>query len=89
MKTIKFISDPGHGWALVLTSELRALGIVDKISRYSYLNGQTAALEEDCDLGVYCEALRAAGIDYAFDEQYEENTAIRNWASFDAGRVTP
>ena len=88
MKTIRFVSDPGHGWALVLTSELRALGIVDKISRYSYLNGQTAALEEDCDLGVYCEALRAAGIRHSVGAYKLEEEGVRLFSRIEGDYFT-
>lgn len=89
MKSITFVSDPGHGWALVPIGELHALGIVDKISKYSYINPTwtVAALEEDCDLAVYLQALTAANETWTFDERYEENTTIRNWPSFNAVRA--
>lgn len=61
-KTILFYADPGHGWAKVRRSELVKLGIADKISSCSYQKGVYVYLEEDCDLSVYMDALRARGI---------------------------
>jgi len=54
--TYTYIVDSGHGWLKVPHSELRTLGIADKISLYSYSNGSYAYLEEDCDAGVFIDA---------------------------------
>lgn len=53
-----FHSDPGHGWLAVNVTELHALGIADKITRFSYLSrdGHVAYLEEDCDLSTFARA---------------------------------
>lgn len=59
---IAFFSDPGHGWARVPRAKLVKLGIADKISSFSYQKGVNVYLEEDCDLSVYIEALKARGI---------------------------
>lgn len=48
--------DPGHGWLQVPLAELKELGILNKISMYSYTDGEYAYLEEDCDMGVFLEA---------------------------------
>lgn len=61
-KTILFYADPGHGWAKVRRAELVDLGITEKISSCSYQKGEFVYLEEDCDLSVYMDALRARGI---------------------------
>jgi hypothetical protein len=57
-----FISDPSHGWLRVKTKELRELGILDKISHYSYASptGKSVYLEEDGDVTVF---LKAKGIE--------------------------
>ena len=65
-KTIQFYADPGHGWAKVKKSELATLGIAHQISPYSYERGDYAYLEEDCDLSLYIDALRARGCAYKF-----------------------
>lgn len=57
-------ADAGHAWLAVDRLLLRALGIEDKISSYSYMDGAIAYLEEDCDAGVLANALKAKGIEY-------------------------
>lgn len=64
-----FHYDPGHGWLEVPLSELRKLGIADKISIYSYMSGDVAYLEEDCDAPLF---MGAAGI--SFDDTREVHT---------------
>lgn len=53
-----FYQDNGHGWLKVKKSELRELGIIDKISLYSYQSesGVWAYLEEDCDFLKFINA---------------------------------
>ena len=81
--SLRFISDPGHGWLEVPVSELVRLGIATQISRYSYKKGAMAYLEEDSDAGVYLGALEAAGEPRpALDEVYQERTPIRGYASY-------
>lgn len=60
--TLNFYEDPGHAWARIAKSKLEALGIADQISRYSYMRGAYAYLEEDCDLGLLFKTCDAAGI---------------------------
>jgi hypothetical protein len=50
-----FYSDPGHGWLRVKMQELRDLGIMDKITFYSYMSkdGKYAYLEEDVDADTF------------------------------------
>lgn len=54
-----FISDPSHGWLRVKTKELEKLGILDKISTYSYLSptGKSVYLEEDSDMAIFLRAM--------------------------------
>lgn len=57
-----FHTDPGHGLLEVQRHELRDLGLLPKISAYSYQSGGTVYLEEDCDAGLYVEAMKAKGV---------------------------
>jgi hypothetical protein len=57
-----FYEDPGHGWAKVPVSVLKKLGIDQKISWYSYIKGENAYLEEDCDLGLLFDGFKEIGI---------------------------
>lgn len=54
--TYTFHEDGGHGWLAVPIKELTTLGIADKITSYSYVKGDTAYLEEDCDLSTFFRA---------------------------------
>ena len=83
---INIFSDSSHGWAEVSLSELDRLGIAQKISRYSYVKGETAFLEEDCDLAVYLDALRSAGEEFTFEEHHTNgDSRIRGYNAY---RVT-
>jgi len=44
--SIKVFADPGHAWARFPKAKLVALGIADKISKYSYQNGINAFLKK-------------------------------------------
>ena len=63
MKTITLtvFQDSGHAWVRFPLKRLEKLGIMNKISAYSYQRTTYAYLEEDCDAGVLVEALKANG----------------------------
>lgn len=64
MTKLTFYSDGGHGWLKVSKKQLRLLGIENQISQYSYMRGDFAYLEEDCDLTTFVVALaKSKGID--------------------------
>jgi len=73
----RFISDPGHGWLEVPWKELADLGILPKVSQYSYQRGDMVYLEEDCDAGLFADAKGLTADDYI--EVYQERTPIRNY----------
>lgn len=91
-----FIEDPGHGWLGVSLHELSELGIINKISSYSYVSAdrQTIYLEEDCDMGTFLfakfpdlgrDAFRAAVktfMDNEVEEVFEEDTFVRRLAHY-------
>jgi hypothetical protein len=77
-----FHTDPGHGWLEVTRAECKRLGILEKISIYSYQRGNKVYLEEDCDAALWVEAKRAHGEEFKFDEQHLEVTPIRRYQSF-------
>lgn len=53
MEKFKFHSDAGHGWLEVPRAEINKLGIGKAITGYSYQNGNSVFLEEDCDLSLF------------------------------------
>lgn len=57
MSKYTFFADAGHAWLKVKKSELFDLGIVEKITAYSYQFGEFAYLEEDCDLTTFVDAI--------------------------------
>lgn len=81
-----FHCDPGHGWMAVKVTELNKLGLIDKISKYSYLKGKTAYLEEDCDAPLFLKAKEEAGEKIESSEirtiHKNETSRIRNYYSF-------
>jgi hypothetical protein len=82
-KTYIFHTDPGHGWLAVKRKELIELGILDKVSYYSYQKGQTVYLEEDCDAALFFNAYRAKhGTDPKYRDSYLERTPIRYYNHF-------
>jgi hypothetical protein len=78
------VNDPGHGWLKVPMWELKALGIMDKITPYSFISdaGKLAYLEEDCDATTYLKARKEQGHpDPVIVDQYV-NYFNRNKKSF-------
>lgn len=78
-------NDPGHAWVAVKRAELIELGILDKISGYSYQRGNTVYLEEDCDASLFqsekIKKLTDGGLHY--DEKYtNKRSPIRSYESF-------
>jgi hypothetical protein len=80
--TYIFHEDPGHGWLEVGRDELKRLGILQKISRYSYQKGDRVFLEEDLDAGIFVKAKKKNGERVSFREVYKENTPIRRYQNF-------
>jgi hypothetical protein len=78
-KSYVFHTAPGHGWLAVKRSELVRLGILDKVSQYSYQRGGTVYLEEDCDATLFVETKKAAGEEFSCRESYRERSPIRNY----------
>ena len=83
--TLHFYEDPGHGWLRAPTKLLEDLQIVDQISHYSYLLGQYAYLEEDCDAGKLVEAMKQKGVAYKVVPHHcQTESAIRSYRPFTA-----
>ena len=61
--TVPLYSSPSHAWAKVSCAQLIDLGVSSKISAFSYRSGRDIYLEEDCDLTVFMEAAKKAGLE--------------------------
>lgn len=76
-------SDPGHGWAKVPLAMLRELGIASEITPYSYMKGDYAYLEEDCDLSTFMRAMDKRGVAVKFRHHTaDKRSRIRNFNSY-------
>ena len=75
-------TDAGHGWLAVKRKELIKLGILDKISEYSYQRGNTVYLEEDCDVPLFINARKKIDEKYQIRESYRDNSPIRYYKRF-------
>lgn len=85
-KTLTVLNDPGHGWCKVKRSELDKLGLLDKITGFSYERGDYVYLEEDLDMSLYMNKLRELNPDikFKFNESHTNNSSkIRTYASFE------
>lgn len=86
-KIYTFHSDSQHGWLAVKRSELIQLGILEKISPYSYQSdtGKTVYLEEDGDADLFFKRYEEMfGTKPAHKSSYQENTMIRRLNNFNS-----
>ena len=84
--TVTMYTDPGHGWGKVRRDVLVNLGIADKITRYSYVRGDYAYLEEDCDLTTLCMALTERNTRVKFVEKHSNrDSKIRSYERYEYG----
>ena len=78
--------DPGHGWLQVRREELERLGLLSRITRFSYQMDEWIFLEEDQDMGVFLKAKESLGEPVEMVSRHVETTPIRNYPPFSAGR---
>lgn len=79
-----FHADAGHGWLEVPRSLLVHLGIDRDITGYSYMNGNSAYLEEDLDASRFFEAYKShyGHAPEVLDAPHVNHSKIRNYQSF-------
>lgn len=88
-RTFDFLTDPSHGWLKVPRALLASLGIVDKITIYSYQRGDFAYLEEHRDFGTFLESATAAGFTVKRRIRYADRPSrVRQYECFDNGQRT-
>jgi hypothetical protein len=88
--TLKVYEDPSHGWIAAKRSLLEQLGILHKISSYSYQSptGQTVYCEEDCDGSLLVQTLKARGFQVNYDVYHtNRQSRIRSNPRFSATSV--
>lgn len=77
-RNLKHDTDANHGWVCVSLAELCTLNLANEISSFSYvaeLNDGSiyVHLEEDRDLTLYLNALKARGIEYEISQGTHTN----------------
>ena len=78
-----FYADPGHGWLKVPRVLLAELGLLGKITPYSYQQKDFIYLEEDCDLPLFTKAMRERGGEVKVREHSSNNMSkIRSYSPF-------
>ena len=83
---LDFYEDPGHGWLAVPLELLDRLQLLDQVSRYSYMRGGLAHLEEDCDYSLFWAAAQRAGLELQVRTRRTDNRSrIRNYCQFHPG----
>jgi hypothetical protein len=89
MKTIQFYNDPGHGWAKVPLRSIKALGIQNDISHYSYMSKDHAYLEEDCDAikAINAISARCGVIPKVIENHANKSSRIRNYCRYNPVNV--
>lgn len=67
----RFHTDPGHGWLEVPVEVVRQVGVLDKVSEYSYYSPSRKVLflEEDCDAPLLNRFLGIERADGSFDQE--------------------
>lgn len=82
-KVFKFYQDSGHGWLAVKVKLLEDLGLTNKITQFSYVNGKTVYLEEDLDVGTFKAAYEQRfGTLETKSVHHGDRSWIRNMNSF-------
>lgn len=86
---LNFYYDAGHGWLEVPTQIVKEMGILKKISRYSYLNSYSAPdrkcyLEEDCDAPLFLDACKIKDVNVTINEiDNGTHSFVRNLSKFE------
>lgn len=75
---LRFIEDPGHGWAEVPASLAKTLGLG---TDYTYRN-RILYLEEDCEMQDLEDALASKGYEWSYLECYVDD--FDAWLESDA-----
>ena len=82
--SLKFFSDPGHGWLRVPADLLEDWGLRLKISPYSYVKGKSVYLEEDSDASIFLQEAKRRGVEVQVRSSSVNNrSTIRNYDSYD------
>lgn len=84
-RTFHAYFDGGHGWLKVPYTALYRLGLLDKITDFSYVSKHQdyVFLEEDYDASIFIRTLKDIGCPYKIISHYSEKPSrIRSYNGF-------
>jgi len=76
-------TDAHHAWIEVPKREVKQLGLLDKISTYSFEKGDNLYLEEDIDGKMFLDRINEDI--FELDERYEEESRVRKYKPYKGG----
>lgn len=80
---ITYFNDGGHGWYSVKREKLKDLGVLEKVSGFSYQRGDSVYLEEDCDAALFFNSLsEAEKQSIEIIDSYKDRSPIRGYKRF-------
>jgi hypothetical protein len=80
---VTYFNDSGHGWYSVKRSKLEVMGVLNKVSVFSYQKGDSVYLEEDCDAGLFFNNLtEEERQSIKVVESYSRACPVRNYERF-------
>ena len=80
---ITYFNDGGHGWYSVKRSKLESMGVLSKISSFSYQRGESVYLEEDCDAALFFNNLtEEEKQSIKVIDSYYDRSPVRNYERF-------
>lgn len=83
--TNKFYHDNSNGWLAVKFKLLVELGIANKISKNSFIKGQTVYLDEDTDMPIYVDAQKDRGVTVnSVAISHDKRSIVRNYNIYHA-----
>jgi hypothetical protein len=88
-KTLLMYEDPGHAWCKVRRDDKIFQMIAKDVTYFSYQNGKSVYLEEDCDLGLYYNKLVELGYQIKWKYKPDNESRIREYAPYKYTEVSP
>ena len=82
MRNFNFHNDGGHGWLAVKLDLLDHLGLIDRITPFSYIKGKTAYLEEDCDGSLFAATFRQKFGEFQTTSMYYDKSPVRSYSRY-------
>jgi hypothetical protein len=82
--------DSGHGWIEVPIKEIKAMGLEERITPYSYLFRDKAYLEEDDDASAFLDMRKLLPKPFVLQSNYKDGSCfIRNYPHYRPENIMP